>query len=216
MPRQARIVVPNTPHHVMQQSVKGVKVFRKKEDYKAYLEKLVDIAGDYKVEILGYCLTTSKVHLILQPKDADSLGKVVRQVHSFYSRYYNEKYNVAGSIWGDRFASCPVEKAKLDEVCRYVERAFIAGSSKRKVEAYEHNSAADHISKTASDIVSDKFPAAKDKKKWSKFINTTPDKEEIESIEHCTRRGYAYGSKAFITRLEKKLGRKVAPIRGRE
>ena len=40
MPRQARIIVPNYPHHVLQRGHNKQGVFAEKEDYAHYLNNL--------------------------------------------------------------------------------------------------------------------------------------------------------------------------------
>ncbi|MGF1573914.1 MAG: transposase [Sumerlaeia bacterium] len=215
MPRIARIVVPNHAHHIRQDSIDGKIIFENKDDYNLYLDKLEDSAEENKVEVIAYCLCPDRVHLILQPKNNEGLAKLIRQVHSFYSRAYNLDKGSTGPIWGERFASCPLENSVLDSVARYVERAGLPPKSRKKTENYEWNSAAAHCGTAKEPLVSNRWPFAIKQSEWSAYINESPTDEEVEAIEYHTRRGYAYGSATFQKRLEKKLGRTVIPTQVR-
>lgn len=215
MPRIARIVVPNQPHHVQQDSIDGRVIFHQKDDFNLYLDKLEESAEEHKVEVIAYCLAPDRVHLVLQPKDEQGLAKLIRQVHSFYGRAHNLDKGTEGPIWGERFASCPIESTVLDSVVRYVERAGLPAKSRKKVENYEWSSAAAHCGTSKEPLISDRWPFTTKQPNWSAYINEAPTPEEMAAIDYHTRRGYAYGSSAFQKRLEKKLGRAVIPVMAR-
>lgn len=215
MPRIARIVVPNNAHHIHQDSLDGRAIFVTKDDFNLYLDKLEESAEEHQVEVLAYALCSDKVHLILQPKTEAGLAKLIRQVHSFYSRAFNQDKGTEGPIWGERFNSCPLEASVVDSVARYVERACIAPKSRKKVESYDWSSAAAHCGTTKEPLLTDRWPFTTPQKDWSAYINQAPTQEEIEAIEYHTRRGYAYGSVAFQKKLEKKMGRLVIPVNAR-
>ncbi|MCZ7583856.1 MAG: transposase [Deltaproteobacteria bacterium] len=67
MPRIARIVLPGLPHHVTQRGNNRQDVFCVNDDRRLYLEILNEEARRHGVAVLGYCLMTNHVHLILVP-----------------------------------------------------------------------------------------------------------------------------------------------------
>ena len=56
-----RLVVPGYPHHVTQRGNRRMKTFFSPEDYRAYLDLIVDCKDDVGVEVWAYCLVTNHV-----------------------------------------------------------------------------------------------------------------------------------------------------------
>ncbi len=56
MPRSARSVFAEVPHHVTQRGNRRENVFFTKDDYLAYLDWLRQYSQKYGLEILAYCL----------------------------------------------------------------------------------------------------------------------------------------------------------------
>lgn len=73
MPRQARVVFPNIPHHIIQRGNRREDVFFSDNDRKQYLEWLKEYCKEQKVEILAYCLMTNHIHLLAVPSTEDGL-----------------------------------------------------------------------------------------------------------------------------------------------
>jgi len=51
MPRKARIVVPETPHHIRQRGHNRQAVFAHDEDYQYYLENLFDWKKEFDCKV---------------------------------------------------------------------------------------------------------------------------------------------------------------------
>ena len=81
MPRVARLVIPNCPHHITQRGNNRQDVFFVDDDRRAYLEFLRERCETYGVRILGYCLMVNHVHLIVVPDDEDALAKAIGRTH---------------------------------------------------------------------------------------------------------------------------------------
>lgn len=67
MPRQARILLENTAHHIVQRGHNREVVFVEEADYEYYLATLKEWKLELGVKVYGYCLMTNHVHLILDP-----------------------------------------------------------------------------------------------------------------------------------------------------
>ena len=63
MPRIARIVAPEYPHHVVQRGNRRLDVFFSDEDHLAYIDFLRKACQKYGVKIWAYCLMTNHAHL---------------------------------------------------------------------------------------------------------------------------------------------------------
>ena len=67
MPRRARILLPNTPHHIMQRGHNRDAVFYRKDDFVNYKNNLLELKEKFGCKIYAYCLMTNHVHLIIDP-----------------------------------------------------------------------------------------------------------------------------------------------------
>jgi putative transposase len=77
MPRSARIIVPNVPHHVVQRGHNRSSVFAESADFNYYVQTLREWKITLGIKVYGYCLMTNHVHLILEPSDdAQVIGKL--------------------------------------------------------------------------------------------------------------------------------------------
>ena len=68
MPRLARTVCANIPHHITQRGNRREQVFYTDDDRTTYLGWLHEYADKHDVEILAYCLMTNHIHLIAVPQ----------------------------------------------------------------------------------------------------------------------------------------------------
>jgi putative transposase len=122
MPRVARIVVPDLPHHLTQRGNNRQDVFFVDEDRRQYLKLLADQCRRHGAKILGYCLMTNHVHLILIPSRPDSLAKAVGRTHWLYAQYINRLHKRSGHLWQNRFYCNAMDDEHCLLALRYVER----------------------------------------------------------------------------------------------
>ena len=77
MARIARIVIPGSPHHVVQRGVRSLNIFKDDHDRQKYLELLKISGKRFGLEFWAWCLMNNHVHLLVVPKDKDSRSKGV-------------------------------------------------------------------------------------------------------------------------------------------
>ncbi len=123
MPRTARLVVPNTPHHVIQRGHNCNTVFVHEQDYRYYLENLFEWKTRLGCRLYGWCLMTNHVHLLVDPGDEpNNLGQLMKRVAGRQTRYVNALERRTGSLWEGRYKSSPVEMDTYLLACaRYIE-----------------------------------------------------------------------------------------------
>jgi putative transposase len=109
MPRSARIVIPDVPHHVTQRGNNGQDVFFTDDDRRTYLATLRDRCEAADVRVLGYCLMTNHVHLIVVPSHEDGLAEAIGRTHFVHTQYVNRLHGRSGHLWQGRFYSCPLD-----------------------------------------------------------------------------------------------------------
>ncbi|MDZ7640067.1 MAG: transposase [Bryobacterales bacterium] len=121
MARIARAIAVGCAHHVTQRGNFRSDVFFDDEDRETYLHLLADAAGDARMRVLGFCLMTNHVHLIVVPERPDSMATAFRKAHANYSRWLNVRLRRCGHVWQNRYFSCPLDPAHLAYAMRYVE-----------------------------------------------------------------------------------------------
>ncbi len=77
MARQARIVIPNTAHHITQRGNRGDFIFLEKSDYRAYLDILSEQCRNFGIPLYSYCLLPNQVHFIAEPREAEHLSRAI-------------------------------------------------------------------------------------------------------------------------------------------
>ena len=123
MPRIARVIAAEYPHHITQRGNNRADVFFDDEDKEYYLQTLKQYGEKYHVNIWAYCLMTNHVHILAVPEYEESLARCVGRTNLLYTQYVNRKYKRSGRLWQNRFFSTIVEaESYLWAVVRYIEK----------------------------------------------------------------------------------------------
>jgi len=123
MPRIARLLALNYPHHITQRGNNKEPVFIDDEDKKVYLNILKKYSDQWKFDIWAYCLMSNHVHILVVPREEESLAKGIGVTNLVYTQYFNHRYNRNGRLWQNRFFSTIIEEETyLWAVARYMEK----------------------------------------------------------------------------------------------
>ena len=95
MPRMARIVVPNIPHHVTQRGNRRQTTFFSDDDYRLYCQLL---AARCAVKVWAYCLMPNHVYLMLLPAQSDGLCRALAETHRRYALQVNVRKDWRGYL----------------------------------------------------------------------------------------------------------------------
>jgi putative transposase len=95
MTRLARMVVSGPPHHVTQRGNRRESIFFEDGDQE-YRDRLGEQASrragaQADVEVWAYCLMPNHVHLNLNPRHAEGLGRAVGEAHHRYTNFINAR-----------------------------------------------------------------------------------------------------------------------------
>jgi len=144
MPRMARIVVPDCPHHVTQRGNRREAVFQTDADRQRLLGLLKGYAADRGLTVQAYCLMPNHVHLVATPKTAEALAAVLKPVFLRYAQHVNWTHGLAGRLWQGRFFSCPLDEKHFWSAVHYVETNPVRAGLVETAQAYGWSSAASH------------------------------------------------------------------------
>lgn len=123
MPRKARLLVPNCPHHIVQRGHNRNTVFVADDDYQFYLENLFEWKVKLGIKVYAWCLMTNHVHLIVEPgDDAKTISELMKRLAGRQSALVNKLEKRTGSLWDGRFKASPIQRDEYMLPClRYVE-----------------------------------------------------------------------------------------------
>ena len=215
MPRVARIVIPNCPHHVTQCGNNRQDVFFVDDDRAAYLALLKEESEKYGLTIDGYCLMTNHIHLIATPEAEESLARALGRPHFRYTQYINRFHKRSGHLWQNRFYSCALDKEHFWTALAYVEQNPVRGRLVRRPWRYRWSSAAAHcgLAKDSSELLNlsawKKLAVGND---WKTTLVETLGEEVTSAVRLNTHRGRPLGKDRFLSKIESLVGHRLRPL----
>lgn len=142
MPRQARVIVPGLPHHIVQRGHNRQPVFVERRDFEYYLANLQEWKQVYGLEVFSYCLMTNHIHLIVRASDnLSAIPQLMKRLAGRQTRFVNAMEGRSGSLWEGRYKISPIDTDPyLLACCRYVELNPVKAGMVRQPAEYEWSS----------------------------------------------------------------------------
>ena len=207
MPRIARLVVVDCPHHITQRGNRGQRVFFSDTDYRSYLTLLEKWSKQAGLAIWSFCLLPNHVHLIGVPKTERSLKEALREAHRRYACLINNREGRQGYLWQGRFFSFPMDEAHTWNALHYIESNPVRAGLVERPEDWPWSSA---VARTDSGH------------EWNAFLSPLPNHLADSPIGGYTEQfakefarhestGRPLGSDVFIKTLESRYQRSLAP-----
>ena len=215
MPRTARIVVPDFPHHITQRGNYKQDVFLGDDDRERYLWWIEKYSKEYDTSILSYCLMQNHVHFIAIPGKEDSLAKTFKTAHMRYSQYFNKKNKTGGHLWQGRFYSVVLDEPHLIAAARYIERNPVRAKIVEKPWHWKWSSAQAHVNQQRASITLKDIFEYTDLSydSWKQFIDSEEeDRQALEDIRKHTKTGRPLGEITFVRNLEKRFGKRFKAL----
>lgn len=212
MPRIARIVVPDGPHHVTQRGNNCQDVFFTDDDRRAYLGLLRDRCTAAGVRVLGYCLMTNHVHLVVVPPDAAALGLAIGRTHFAYAQHINRRHGRSGYLWQGRFYSCPLGEPHVWRALAYIERNPVRARLVRCAWRWPWSSAAAHAGEgpdVAGVLDLDEWRAEWTAARWRRELAEPADEPWRARFWRAAHTGRPLGEDRWLAKLEARLGRRL-------
>lgn len=108
MPNKKRIWYPGAIYHITTRGNRKQDIFQDCEDYYVYLRILHKIQHRCGFILYSYCLMTNHIHLEMETVDVE-IGIIMRFINLFYTKYFNNKYNLVGHLFQGRYKSELIE-----------------------------------------------------------------------------------------------------------
>jgi putative transposase len=209
MPRQARSVFANIPHHITQRGNRKSDVFFCDTDKDYYLELLQEYSVKHKVEVLAYCLMTNHIHLILMPSTEDGLQKVLKPLHMRYSQYINKQQKTSGILWQGRFFSSPLDEQYTYYAFAYVENNPVEAKMVENAIDYKYSSAKHHTGLSVDKLITS-YDIGVKQGDYLEYLQSMIKQKYSKILKTNTHKGLPCGSDDFIMKLSDKIGRDLS------
>jgi putative transposase len=216
MARFARVVATEVAHHVTQRGNARQFILDSAADREVYLSLLREDIEPHHVSLIGYCLMSNHVHLVMVPHQADALAKALKRTHGRYAAYWNAQHGSSGHVWQGRYYSCPLGRPHLWEALRYTELNPVRARLVAEAEAWTWSSAAVHCGATAADgwLEMEEWKERWDVSRWRKYLIAGETESEVMAVRQYTHTGRPLGSEEFVHELEEATQRPLVPRKG--
>ena len=218
MPRNARIIINDYPHHIIQRGHNRQVVFASDNDYLVYLDNLREWKEKFGCKVYAYCLMTNHVHLIIDPgPDGNNLSMLMKRVAGRQTRHVNKTEGRSGTLWEGRYKSSPISMDDyLLACCRYIELNPVRAGIVAAPEAYRWSSYGAKVGTTKQNWL-DFDPlylglastAKKRQERYRDFVLGTIAEKETEQIRRSIQRGQLTGTGKFVEEIEEKTGKRI-------
>lgn len=218
MPRSARIVIHDYPHHIIQRGHNRQVVFVSEDDYLFYLDSLREWKEKLGCKVYSYCLMTNHVHLVVDPgRDEHNLSLLMKRIAGRQTRHINKLDRRSGTLWDGRYKSSPISTNDyLMACCRYVELNPVRAGLVTQPEDYRWSSYSAKVGLILDDCLdfdpmylSLALSSKKRQDKYRDYVLGTLSAEETEHICGAIQRGQLTGSDKFVEEIEKRMGKRV-------
>jgi putative transposase len=213
MPRIARVVALDYPHHVTQRGTNRSEIFLADRDRLFMLECLKTWSEKTSTEIWAYCLMDNHFHLLLVPRNEGGLGRCLHGVTFRYAQYFNERYERSGRLWQNRYFSCPIDKETyLWAVARYIENNPVRSGLVKTAEDWKWSSASAHVKGIYDRFLT--YPDWLDEKERENYRIFLKEFSDESIIRKATATGRPIGTDEFAEMIGRRLNRMLKPKKG--
>jgi putative transposase len=199
---------PDVIFHVTNRGNGRMRLFHADGDFAAFERVLAEGLARYPVDLLTYCLMGNHWHLVLRPREAGALGRLMQWVGVTHVRRHHAAHHTRGGghLYQGRFKSFPIEcDGHLLNVLRYVEanplRAGLVTAAQRwpwsGLHARLRAGKPIQLAPWPVDV-----PA-----KWTAVVNDAMPPAELARLrrDHVNR-GRPYGSPKWVADTAERLG----------
>ena len=132
----SKIDVPDSYYHVYARGASRKTIFIEDEDFNYFIslfhrylshdEVTNSINVPYEklhddIELLSYCLMGNHFHLLLYQSEQGTMARLMRGIMTSYSRYFNKKYELSGSLFETRYKASRISNDEyLMHISRYI------------------------------------------------------------------------------------------------
>src|SRR6185369_13083140 len=156
------------------------------------------------------------IHLLVTPRDEDSLPRTLQSLGRRYVRHVNAVHRRSGTLWEGRYRAAPIDsEAYFLACCRYIELNPVRAGMVRRARDYPWSSYRAHALGGADALVADHplyralgRTAAERQAEYRALFRGGLDEAFVAALRHATNGGWALGGERFKREIAAALGRR--------
>jgi putative transposase len=224
MSRRPRIHLDDVPLHIVQRGHNREPCFFGEEDYGSYLHWLDEALGETECALHAYVLMTNHVHLLLTPKKAAAVPRLIISLGRRYVQYINRTYQRTGTLWDSRYKSSLVQAETYLLACqRYIElnpvrAAIVDDPAHYRWTSYRANALGAADSRITPHALYRELGASDKERQiaYRALFRAQLERAAIDDIRLALMQHQPLGNARFYAKIEKMTGaRREARPRGR-
>lgn len=220
MARLPRLYVPDCPVLLELQGVGGRSVFRDKESFLMFHERLPLSAQAEGLKLYSYCLTPDKALMLIGVPQVNHIGRYVQDLNRhFVAQMRRHNPELTGCLWEPRFKSTVVQPGVRSlKACLFVEFQASHAGITNNPRTYPWSSHRVHIGSVHEPWLSDlpsywqlgNTPFEREAE-YERFAGQGLSQKDWDELEDCLQKGWLWGDPEFCTAVEPLANRAVRP-----
>ncbi len=147
MARPYRLQGENYFYHITSRGDDRKKIFISDYDYRKFMDYLLQAKKKHNFYLYAYVLMSNHYHLLVETTKPN-ISKIMQNVNSAYTTYYNIKRHKYGHVFQGRYKSILVDKdSYLLELTRYIHLNPVRAKMVKKPEEYKWSSYKGYLTK---------------------------------------------------------------------
>jgi putative transposase len=159
---------------------------------------------------------TNHVHLLMTPREADAISRVMQSLGRRYVQYINREYARSGTLWEGRYKACLVDAENYLLTCmRYIELNPVRAGMVEQPTQYPWSShranaqAEDNGLITLHERYARLGSTAESRcQQYRRLFYDQIDSDEIHAIRNALAYSIPLGDEEFVRQIEATLGKK--------
>lgn len=224
MARQPRYVIPDVPQLITHRGNNRAPVFLVEDDYAFYRGCLEEAAETQQCAVHAYVLMPNHTHLLVTPRMARGVSKMMQSVSGRYAQYLNAKYRRSGTVWEGRYRATVIDPDEYLLFCMsYIElnpvraglvahpRQYPWSSYRRNAEGRVDVLVRPH---RAYERLGDRAGGAVQAltEKYRALMRVPLNARVLVEIRRATNKGWLLGGEEFRAQLQSVLNRRATPL----
>ena len=209
MARRPRQCPGGLVYHIWNRAAGRLRLFKKRQDYLAFVRLLVEAHERHPIRILDFCLMPNHWHFVVHPRRDGEVTAFFRWLtHTHAMRAVTHRRTLGmGPLYQGRFKSLPVERDDhLATLLRYVLRNPVRAGLVRRASQWPWSGLAvrrDPDAQLAALLSPWPIDEPSD---WDAWLDEPQPDAELASLREHVRRSRPYGSTPWIAKTVTRLG----------
>ncbi|HEY1059207.1 MAG TPA: hypothetical protein VGE55_10810 [Limnobacter sp.] len=220
MARQARLFIPECPVVLELQGVGGQDVFKTREAFAFFRDRLPVSAREEGVQVHAYGLATVGAMVMLLVTDAQQAGRFVQNLNRHFSPVIKDAQpTLGGPVWEPRFKSTVVQPGSRSlKACLFVEQLALRVHQTLDLATYPWSSYAAHAGVVNEPWLAD-LPSYwalgntpfERQSRYRQFSEQGFSDRDQRELTECIHKGWLWSDDAFFQQVEPLANRAARP-----